>query len=122
MKHPERVRFWTKFEGQWRGIQLELDGDAVELHGGGPHEEGAEWYAEVYTYEVMDCGTAVVRCEMGSWGRDCDGRHSSEWKGYALVSELEKVTTYAKLGYPPRPYWREEGCRQRDYSAEAAGY
>ena len=115
-EHPAVVTFSTFFDARWQGIRL-ADGETVTLDHVEDTDEGWSSVAEQYTY---DRSTGVVDCSAYTDGRDCDGRMSTEWHGYALVDELDRMP--ADEYGPARPKWNQLRRGQRDYSAEAAGY
>lgn len=137
---PDRVRVWTWANGGAVRLTLHL-GDTVEHAEGGPDEEGyhSEGEALSYTFGDVSEGTAGrvgVYCDAWTDGRDCDGRLSSEWRGFApleLLNVLEPARTVTRRSAPgevPDPdfegvrwsEWEEIGASQRDYTAEATGY
>jgi len=53
-------------------------------------------------------------------GADCDGRMSNTWLATCPLADLTAVDQGD--GWPRLPKWRDGRRRQRDYTAEAAGY
>jgi len=130
------ARFWVLIGCRWVRLSLR-DGEALEYGWGERHEEGYhreyfKWYREGDTvYELCD-----------TEGRDCDGRvdssslvrcHVLRLRGREValwsdeVDELaERLQLRQGKPVPPRavrlPDWRRVEERQRDYTAEAAGY
>lgn len=108
------ARFWVCWRDGWVKLTLRPN-QTLELHSGGPTDEGYSCTSEVYTHEG-DC----VRVEYSTWGRDCDGRH--EWN-CECVCPLDSLQADVVEGSAIRlPVWERERSGQRDYTAEAAGY
>lgn len=101
--------------GDWVKITLR-PGQSLSMFAGHNHEEGFTCQAETYTLE-----DDIVRAELTTWGRDCDGRHESRDDSWCHVVDLRD--TYPDEYAPHyRPTWNRGAFSQRDYTAEAAGY
>ena len=113
------ARFWIWWRGGWVKLTLRR-GDTFRAYCGASHDEGYSATEETYRFD----GTWVT-CRTETWGRDCDGRYES-----TRVERFHVLDSRARLNElehrPPGgggvPRWREVSARQRDYSAEAAGY
>jgi hypothetical protein len=110
------VTFWVYFDEQWTGVRL-APGESRDFVSGGKTDEGWSSEAEVYTY---DAENGMITLDAYSDGRDCDGRLSTEWHGYCLITGLD-ARPADEYG-PARPVWQELRKGQRDYAAEAMGY
>jgi hypothetical protein len=115
------ARFWEYVNDGW--VKLTLRPEQTLRHvQGGRDEEGWSVRAEAWEYD----GRSVVGV-YSSDGTDCDGRMQSEESYLAWVCELKArppVDAGPGLVAIPvaRPEWRRCHCRQRDFTAEAAGY
>lgn len=113
------ARFWLYHAGDWARLALR-DGESLELFEGGPTDEGncAEW--TTYTRDGD-----VITCEWSRSERDCDGQHSASGECETTIDDLTADPAEScdwGLDRPARPQWRAIDSRQRDYSAESAGY
>lgn len=115
------ARFWEYVNDGW--VKLTLRPEQTLRHvQGGRDEEGWSVRAEAWEYD----GTSVVGV-YSSDGTDCDGRLQTEESYLAWVCELKARPPVDEgpglVAIPvPRPEWRRCQCRQRDFTAEAAGY
>jgi hypothetical protein len=109
------ARFWEYMNDGW--VKLTLRPEQTLRHAqGGRDEEGWRVRAEAWEYD----GTSVVGV-YSTDGADCDGRFQTEESYLAWVCEL--MGRPAEEAIPvPRPVWRRCVVRQRDFTAEAAGY
>jgi len=84
-----------------------------------PDDEG--WSSETNIWE-NDKGRLFNECI--SDGRDCDGRLTRHWAGYATdLTGNPDWSGYTHEGKSiAYPKWEELKSGQRDYSAEAANY
>lgn len=107
----------------YRYIVLTDDAPTLYTESGGPTDEG---YSYTYTRWRLNPEAGEVVCETTTDARDCDGRISHYSVVTCPVGELaEHQPTDFETGEPlpfKVPAWREESRRQRDYSAESAGY
>lgn len=110
------VTVWVWHADRWQGLRL-APGESVTLSEGGRTDEG--WSRSDETYTRTEDGS-VVLLDAYSDGVDCDGRLSTTWHGVCPVGDLGAVPEDDHG--PARPRWTELSRRQRDYSAEAAGY
>ena len=120
-----RARFWMMTHNPGRSADWGLpDFVRLALRSG----ERAEWSAG---RESTDEGWAdhgwIVEHRGGhvavwwwSDGADCDGRLSSEHHATCPLADLTAVDP--GYGWPRLPKWRDGRRRQRDHTAEAAGY
>lgn len=88
---------------------------AVEFHEGGPTDEGFSFTCYKFTLEP-----GLVRLEVSTEARDCDGRIEVYNEYTCPIDKLESVLS--PLDATRIPEWECVDCSQRDYSAEAAGY
>jgi len=112
------ARFWVLHRDSW--VRLALGwGQVVELHRGGPNEEGWSWCVETYQH----VGDRVTVETVESW-RDCDGPGDSFHLSECLLAELQaRVVTDPCLAAPGGlPLWRPVESTRRDHFAEAMGY
>jgi hypothetical protein len=106
------ARFWVFCAEGFAKLSLR-DGESLRRYVGGSDEEGCSFTETIWERE----GINVFR-KIYSWGRDCDGPHSSEYTHVCTVYNLAAVTDYDV----PVPAWEEVESSLRDYFAEAAGY
>lgn len=116
--HTKTARFWVYANSGWVRLALR-DGDEISHCEHESHEEGfsTEWN----TWERD--GSAIVN----TWStadRCCDGNFSRDGAHESSTRELEAHASEEICGEmaPARPVWTQLNSRQRDYSAEAAGY
>lgn len=116
------AQVWTFFDGRWHGILLTQGAPAVELHWSEPTDEG--WSSATEVYEWPEWDDEFIHCTIYTDGRDCDGRHSTEWQGICSLDNLTALPEEEdEYGYrPARPKWEEVKSGQRDYTAESMGY
>ena len=118
----KRLRFWIYWQESIVRLTIR-EGQTIELHSGGPTDEGYSHHYESYTLE-----DGVLSRLCGSDCRDCDGRMVHSQRDYWLP-EFGTVPCNSwnngEMTELPerRPNWQEESAPwQRDYAAEAAGY
>jgi len=125
MSRPKRARcaarntarFWVLHGDDWVRLALRW-GQSVELHRGGPNEEGWHWSTETYQH----AGDRITVERVESW-RDCDGPGDSCHTSECLMSELQARGPVEGLDAPGGlPVWRPVDSSRRDYFAEAMGY
>jgi hypothetical protein len=124
--NPMRARFWEFVNDDWVRITVE---NGKPLRWGKSYHTDEGWGSESMTWEYD--GQGVMR-EIGTDGRDCDGRHSTFCRQYAAWYDLEScvcVIGFDERDQAPicsetmfRPHWTTQHEGQRDYSAEAMGY
>ena len=107
------VRFRVWHNGQYTKLTLRPD---QTLEYGGSHQTD-EGYSRQYDRYTYDAGTQFVTHETGGGGRDCDG-YSSEKSVWVI--DAKSLTMF--LNPAASGLWRKIDHRQRDMSAEAAGY
>lgn len=111
----KRARFWT-YHGEGL-IRLTLsDGQSLHHYRGGPTDEG--WSSESVRW-TLDGG--IVTRETVQDGRDCDGRLTRHYVDVCPIAKLASEPAYYDPGFKV-PRWQSIDSRQRDYSAEQAGY
>ena len=112
--------------GGYRYIVLTTDAPIVESSHGGQHEEG---WSRTYERWELDGDVVVYTCHTD--GVDCDGRMTTTTRCYCGLANLADREVYesgdaeaSESGPLPFrvPRWEHHRSRQRDYSAEAAGY
>jgi hypothetical protein len=109
----KNARFWTFINGA--DVKLTLrKGDSLMHSVGYATDEG--WKRETRIWEFN--GYVVVE-SIDTLEKDCDGRmdHYSEYE-----STLEDLQAGPEIDGTKFPNWEEVRSRQRDHSAEAAGY
>lgn len=120
MHAPEArtLRFWDWVNGGWVKIAVR-PGQELTRYAGGPADEG--YHCEDERYEHDGDGVKYTR---NAWGRDCDGRYEHSNEAFAHADKLASVqpNADAPAGAPLVPSWVTLRERQRDYTAEAAGY
>jgi hypothetical protein len=120
--YTRNVRFWVYHNGSFVKLTLRPE-QTIEFGTGGETEEGFSCSSESYHY---DARRGVITCDCDSWGRDCDGRHSSHWGGSCVVGDEQRHELHDDNDTPVHRYWgprwREESRDQRDMTAEAMGY
>jgi hypothetical protein len=125
-------RFWITHNG--RSVRLSLKvGQSIDLHSGGPTEEGYHRASHVY---YIDREKGVLIGEHWWEGSDCDGRMSGGGDNYAELNALEAkpqpwiysleptpLERQEREGRPVSyPDWQRLDRWQRDYQGEAAGF
>lgn len=100
--------------GGYRWIQLSRAETVESSH----TERTEEGWTGTYLRWYLD-GADVV-CEYATDGRDCDGRLSTFVEYRCSVDKLDANKREDRPFGTPE--WQETGSRQRDYSAEVAGY
>ena len=99
-----------------RFVVLTDDEPRVEHYERSAHDEG--WSSTHIVWELLPGG--LVTCTLDSDGVDCDGRL---YKSDVYVCRVGALASLAVKGLPfLQPTWERSTGRQRDYSAEAAGY
>jgi hypothetical protein len=122
-------RIWVKHNGGPVRLSLKV-GQSVDLHSGGPTDEGYHRATHVY---YIDAEKGVLMGEHTWDSRDCDGRMSGGRDNWARLDELAVREPYAgELSALERqeaearrvryPEWQPLDRFQRDYQAEAAGF
>lgn len=118
MKHPlsqQTAKFWFYAAG-WVRIRLR-PGQTLEWGVSTPTDEGYHSQSVRWTHD----GDHVTRI-LTTDGRDCDGRFSTESLTTCPIDRLAAETHPIHPKWPATPAWESVRSRQRDYSAEAAGY
>lgn len=130
---PRNARFWESHNGSWVKLTLR-PGDTFYTREGGATEEG---YSVTHSEYAFD-GKTVTR-ESHTDSRDCDGRMSHTTLTRCRVRKLASRApyvdrdfvatardtfdeTYCPVPGAMLPMWERIDTRQRDYSAESAGY
>ena len=121
------ARFWAHVNGSPVKITLKPSQRlswAVQYR----TEEG--WHAEGQEWSHPEPGLVENVC--WSDGTDCDGRVSTNASFYCLTNQLQAGDTPGVYGSTRLeapawrgvvwPAWQSSGYRQRDYTAEDAGY
>lgn len=90
-------------------------GQSLSCFNGGPDEEGYNACEVTFSYE----NDGMIYREDETWGRDCDGNHSANYKSYCHVNHLKahKVESGELT-----PQWLHLDSSQYDQYAEIAGY
>ncbi len=109
------ARFWVYHRGSFVKLTMRPEDELVTREHSS-HEEGYSYRESLFYFDGWTV-TMTVHTE----GRDCDGRASSDFECECALSRLS-ATAPREEGDPHRPEWRELRYRQRDYTAEAAGY
>lgn len=113
------ARFWIWWADGWVKLTLRR-GDVLTVHRGGPTDEGWSYLEESYRFDGV-----FVTLRTYSVARDCDGKFETERRDRCHVLDLRarfNEPDYRPPGGGGSPKWREVSARQRDHSAEAAGY
>jgi hypothetical protein len=122
-------RFWITHDGGPVRLSLKV-GQSIDLHSGGPTEEGYHRASQVY---YIDREKGVLIGEHDWEARDCDGRMSGGQDHWAYLDELAVREPYGlRLSALERqeaearrvryPEWQPLDRWQRDHQAEAAGF
>jgi hypothetical protein len=122
-------RFWVTHNGGPVRLRLKV-GQSIDLHSGGPTEEGYRWASHAY---YIDREKGVMIGEHSWEARDCDGRMSGGGDNWAYLSELAVRELYAgslsalerqeaKARRVRYPEWHPLNSWQSDHQAEAAGF
>lgn len=113
------VKIWVYHSGSGGDgmVRLKLRPGAEPLRTwhGGPDDEG--WSSRGERWWVED---GMIRNEVMTDGRDCDGRLST-FHEYVCPVERRHAVYNEYSGYL-MPDWKRGDSSQRDYSAEAMGY
>lgn len=111
----QNARFWDYVNDSWVKITLR-PGQQLHHSYGGPTEEGYRWGTTSWEHE----GDRVVEID-DIQSRDCDGRMDTHGEYACPLEELNgRPSEFSPVGRVPN--WKRVSSRQRDYSAEAAGY
>lgn len=116
------ARFWTYHRGGFVRLALR-PGDQLTTTYTAPTDEGYHGEQETFTHD----GDGIL-LEWATWGRDCDGRHESAGASFAPLATLAGVDMADRMNGASEargifaPVWTHEPTRNRDYTAEAAGY
>ena len=111
----KNARFWDYVSDSWVKITLRPGQQLHHSHGGstdeGYHRQSTSW---------EHGGDRVVEIDV-SQSRDCDGRMDT-YGQYACPLEELNSKPWEPSPSGLLPNWKRVSSRQRDYSAEAAGY
>jgi hypothetical protein len=108
-------RFWVYVNNGWVRLTLR-PGESCEWHTSCATDEG--WRSEYRSW--ANDGSAIVS-EFVTRERDCDGLFDRCGESECPLTELQSRSDEYTDGLSV-PAWRSLDARQRDYSAEAAGY
>ena len=108
------VRFNEFINGDVIVITL-VPGGFCEHTEGGRTEEGFQYTSTEWSF---DAERGLVTRQTHTQACDCDGRMDTSVTCTCPVTEL-RANAYAGCAFPA---WKRGSARQRDYSAEAAGY
>jgi len=111
--NPVTARFWVWHNCGWVRLSLRW-GQVIELHEGGPTDEGY-----IYTREKFTRDEIGVHSEYHVDARDCDGRFEQFEERFCPYDRLAAVSVDDGIN---RPDWHKVEAGQRDHAAEAAGY
>jgi len=111
------ARFWI-FEND-SFVRLSLrDGESLRWATGGRTDEGYRWAGCTWSREGSH-----ITLQWGSEERDCDGRFDRSGELETTTLELTARAAYGdETGLIRLPEWHDVDSRQRDHTAEAAGY
>jgi hypothetical protein len=115
------ARFWIRYKGSPVKLSMVFC-SMLEVYDYQRTDEGFESSHDRYEYDDdFEHDPPRVRCYHQRRARDCDGL-IEQWTEYYCTIDMLKAgymdTTYC-LQYPE---WQRVNGRQRDHSAEAAGY
>lgn len=91
-------------------------GETLHHVSGGATDEGYSWEAKEYHFDGE-----TLTCQWSTDARDCDGRMTRSGVSVCRADRLQAGWHDAENGVR-FPDWASHDERQRDYSAEAAGY
>ena len=107
------ARFWAYIHNSPVKISLRPM-QRMEHHAFWRHDEGWSSESTVWYFD----GAAVDR-EIHTDGVDCDGRLTTTYVDRCPLTRLRAMADDDRV---PTPEWQDRSRRQRDYTAEMAGY
>ena len=113
-------RLWIDWNGSFSKVTVK-PGKPVTMYRRSATDEG--WSSEGKTLFIEE---GVVYEQAETAGRDCDGRSSTYWEGYASTDATRVPYHREDREFMGKPVllrtWTKVEAGQRDYTAEAAGY
>ena len=137
MKPPRKfapvpnARFWEYIHDGWVKLTLR-PGQGLSHWHGAPDDEGysreenswahlGDHVTNVWHFDARDCDGRISRSGASQCPLDRLQQHPAvigDWRAFDLHPPDPNIYSTTLL----RPAWQKLNCRQRDYSAEAAGY